>query len=339
MWVDVLQFFKKSLNSKHWFIYYSIHRTTPFQYKWVKRHTNKHPWKSIDDLMHQKLASEEIYYVWCDHLAWITWEQGPPSFFDPEVSPQKKWAVYSDHPVPHKIIGHLGTELQFHLSFSSIRLYIQTKHNLSDPIIDKINIVALEKYLRLLSVHLRANTIKLIHHWTPTFAFLSCQGRESLPICNRCQKAVETSAHILTCGDLQAIDQRFSLLQSSLQELLKISTPIQIVTVSEYKISLVLNIPYKKNFQLASALSQPHHSILITAIRHQNLIGWDCFLKGYTSTLWSTLVTETSLSTIRSQPNADSLDVLFIAAIIKLHKSIWEDRNKILHGTTGRGSS
>jgi len=215
-----------------------------------------------------------------------------------------------------------------------MRSYICTKHSLSDSIIDKVNTVALEQYLRALPFHQRATTRKLIHHWIPTFASSSRQGRESSPICHRCQSAVENSDHVLTCGDPRAVAQCSTLLQSTLQDLLKIGTPIQIVTVLEYKLSLVLNIPYKYNFQPASTLPPPHHSTLLTAICHQNLIGWDCFLKGYTSIFWNTLVTEVLHSTIWPNLTSDTWDIHFIATIIKLHKSIWEDRNKILHGAT-----
>jgi hypothetical protein len=307
------------------------HRASKIKYEWVKSHMDKRPWKSIDDLIHQKLALDEIYNVWCDRVARSTWEHGHPTFTDPEVSPQEKWAVYSDHPIKHKIIGNLRSELQSHLSFSTTSSYICMKHNLPTSIIEKINIVALGNYLQDLPFHWRASMVKLIHNWIPTFSSLCPQGRESSPVCQRCQLAVKTPEHVLICGDQKAVTYWSTILHSTLQDLLKIGTPIHVVTILEYKLSLVFNIPCMYKFRPASTLAPDLHAILLTAIHHQNLIRWDCLLKGYTSIYWNNLLLDISQSSLRSKQTPTAWDIQFISHIISLHKHIWEDRNKTLH--------
>lgn len=52
--------------------------------------------------------------------------------------------------------------------------------------------------------------------------------------------------------------------------------------------SLTLEIPFQLSSpqQNDSGLGIP--TSLLHAIRHQNLIGWDCFLRGYTFIMWKT---------------------------------------------------
>jgi len=192
MRIRVNLFPEKPLFSKHWSIYNPTPhpQNVPDKYKWVKSHTNKKPWKTIDDLIHQKLVTEEIYNVWSDRLAQMEWEIGSPTFPDLKVSPQEKWSVYSDHTQSRKVVGNLGHELQSLLSFSPTSSYICSKHNFNKSALDKVNIFALGQYIKSLNIHWRATTVKLIHGWIPTFASLCCQGHESSPICPRCSLAI-----------------------------------------------------------------------------------------------------------------------------------------------------
>jgi len=85
---------------------------------------------------------------------------------------------------------------------------------------------------------------------------------------------------------------------------------------------LVLNIPYERKFQAATDLLPIHHTILTSAIRHQNIIGWDCFLKGYTSALWHTLAESISDSSMHNKKLLTTWDVQLKSMAIKLHKKI-----------------
>jgi hypothetical protein len=152
---------------------------------------------------------------------------------DPGVSPQEKWAIYSIHLRSHKIIGNLGQELQAHLSFSSTNSFIQSKQGLSELAIDKVNIIALGKYMQDIKIHRRATTAKLIHGWIQTYCSLCHQGRESSPFCPQFKTSIETRDHVLTCGDPLDMEQRSKILSQALQQLMKISTPIHIIIVLE----------------------------------------------------------------------------------------------------------
>jgi hypothetical protein len=73
-------------------------------------------------------------------------------------------------------------------------------------------------------------------------------------------------------------------LDEYLLALIKINTNIHIVEMLEYKLSLTLNTPYKKKYIAPIPIDCRLSSTLTTAECHQNIIGWNYFLKGFIST-------------------------------------------------------
>ncbi len=111
-----------------------------------------------------------------DCIATQTRIQGGPSFSDPDVTPAEKWAVYSSHPVFHKIIGNLSISVNDALGYHEILTFASGKHDFHPYDIDRINTNALKKALNSMKIFQRASTVKLIHGWAPTYAFLCRQG-------------------------------------------------------------------------------------------------------------------------------------------------------------------
>jgi len=114
----------------------------------------------------------------------------------------------------------------------------------------------------------------------------SRQGREPSPICLRCKGAIETSNHVHQCPYPEAVSRRTSALLYFLSSLIKIGTPVYIAHVFEYKLSIVLDLPFSKVYNISSEIPQSTYILLLDAIRHQNILGWDQFLCGYTSIYW-----------------------------------------------------
>jgi len=148
---------------------------------------------------------------------------------------------------------------------------------------DKINILALQRFLSSLKVHKRASIRKMIHNWIPTYSMLCRQGRETSSLCPRCHKAVETSDHVYKCSQPQAVSNRSSFLKEYLSHLLLLNTPMYIISTLQYKLSLSLEIPFITTFQIQNNIPPETRRHLISAIQHQNIIGWDNFLRGYMS--------------------------------------------------------
>jgi hypothetical protein len=81
---------------------------------------------------------------------------------------------------------------------------------------------------------------------------------------------------------------------------------------------------------------QPNSSItpdiVAQATRHQNLIGWSDFFRGFISKLWIKAHYLTrNITNDKKQPPWHT-KITFL--IHKLHRNTWEHRNTFVHGTT-----
>lgn len=111
-------------------------------------HDNKQPWDTFADLQTQKLPVEETFNVWCDRLAQLEWEKGEASQINPDVFPDKRWAVYSIYPQEHKHTGNLSTDILTLLGYNDTLSYICNKHNITMARLEKINLFALHTFLK-----------------------------------------------------------------------------------------------------------------------------------------------------------------------------------------------
>jgi len=236
------------------------------QLEWIKGHSDTRQWHSIHELISQDLSSEQVYNIWCNHMANVEWETGSPAFADPDVSPYKKWAIFSTHPETHKVIGDFNTSIQAYLSFQSTAQYVLDKHNLTLATLAHTNLFALQSYLQDLPVFTRASTAKLIHGWAPTYSLLFQQECCPSPLCPRCQLTVVTTKHVLICTAPDATQCRLRLLPDFLKNLINIGTPIHIITTFHYKLSILLNLPYDHSLSPSTTLQYESKTLLISAI-------------------------------------------------------------------------
>jgi hypothetical protein len=212
-------------NSNLFLIQSNIRKLYNTRYNWVRGHADKEAWVDITDLESRQLSRDEIYNVWCDKVASETRDLGTHNRSDPDVSPYERWALFSSYPTYHKMVGNLTSSIPEALSFASTLVYISKKHSISKAIHNNTNFLALKQYLSSLSVFTRANTVKLIHGWVPTYASLR-QGREPSPICPQYQSTTKTTDHILQCPGAHARNNRQLLLQAFLTKIKKITPHI-----------------------------------------------------------------------------------------------------------------
>jgi hypothetical protein len=185
--------------------------------------------------------------------------------------------VFSNYPHYHKMIVDLSQGLFSTLGFTTLMDYLQHKHNLSMAKLQNTNLTALQEYLLSLKPHNRATICKQIHNWIPTNSVLCRQGRKPSSLCPQCRQEIETSDHIWSCQQVDAITSRRNFLQLFLKQLLDINIPLHILMAFDYKLSLALHLPYSCQFQITDQLPQTLYCTLIQAIRHQNIVGWDIF--------------------------------------------------------------
>jgi len=216
------------------------------------------------------------------------------------------------------------------MGYENTLRYITQKHNISPHHIGEINQIALKRYLLSQKKIIRASTVKLIHGWKPTYASLCRQGRMHSPMCAQCHEHIETAAHIIICDQPLAITARHNMLDDMLHQLEKRGTPNIMLQTFDYKLSLTLNLLYDK---VTSRWTHDFVSIpyaLLSAIKHQNLVGWDNFMKGFISTKWKDVLTQLSRESLPH--SSTEWDTHLTGAAINLYRGIWEDRNKRLHG-------
>jgi len=108
--------------------FYSNHINA--QCHWVKGHTDKESWETLEQLKNQKISTEETFNVWRDRLASNEWKNETHLVYDPDVPPQEQWGIYSNHPTYHKLLGNMSTDLANALSWESTATYIKKKHGL-----------------------------------------------------------------------------------------------------------------------------------------------------------------------------------------------------------------
>jgi hypothetical protein len=160
-------------------------------------------------------------------------------------------------------------------------------------------------------------------------ASLSRQGRVSSPLCPQCLATVESIQHVHQCQAPPVCKHRLHLLTNFLQQLSQISTPSSIIHTLHSKLSITLDTPYspptERHDDFSSSISPP----LLDAIRHQNIIIWDCFLCGYTSIFWKQAFVAL-FNNAHSHPRPD-WDIHLVALAIDLYRQIWHHRNIHIH--------
>jgi hypothetical protein len=311
----------------------SFRRGFDINLEWVRSHSDSKPWTSIKVLQEQQLSRDQIYNVWCDRMAEKAQENTLPAFLDSDVTIAEKWAVYARFPHLHKLSGNLDMGYYSTIGYSDLANYLQSKHQLSEAKLQNINLLPLHSHLSSLQPHPRANVAKLMHRWIPTNSSLSCQGRVPSPLCPCCSESLETWDHVFSCLSTPATTVRRSALQTFLSKLANIGTPIHILVTFEYKLSITLGLPYTQTFHMSSPICPSLKCLLIDAIHHQNIVGWDKFLSGYTSSYWETLTRQTHKMEDPPTPHVCWANKL-VQYIFHLTSSICTDRNTVIHGAS-----
>ena len=203
-----------------WYLNYKqLTLSHPITLNWILGHANTSPRKSVADLSAQKLSRDEIFNIWCDHLALEEWQFGSTPIKDPDVSPAERWSLYSKHQTYRKITGDITDGIYSTMGYTNLAEYISKKHNLAYAWLDRTNTAAFKQFISGLKITQCSSIIKLLHNWEPTNSHLCRQGRESSLMCPRCKASIKTSDHYRTCSDTTAMEMRQKFLREFLLEL------------------------------------------------------------------------------------------------------------------------
>jgi hypothetical protein len=124
-------------------------------------------------------------------------------------------------------------------------------------------------------------------------------------------------------------------LREMLNGLPSLGTPVTAIIIFECKLSQWLCVPYMQSFHRHLPLTHTQDRILTQATRHQNIIGWDNFLRGYISHHWASAyhaITDPNIKTTKT-PWPQSA----VSAALTLSFKIWSHRNTFVHRKTKKG--
>jgi hypothetical protein len=246
------------------------------------------------------------------------------------VYPTEKWALFSNSPVTRKVTGNLNYNVLLTLHHEALEYFLYKKHEICAAKLKDISTDGLHALLKKSKPHQRASLAKLIHRWIPTNSFAHLQSRTQKPTCPRCLQSDETADHILVCPAKSACESRERHVYQALTELSNISTSQCILNIMEEKLCHVMRLPHRALYK-NPALSSSKDAI-DRATRHQNLIGWPEFLRGFISKHWIKVHRFTcNEAGDKKQP---PWHTKITSIVLKLHKDIWEDRNNFVHGQT-----
>jgi hypothetical protein len=145
---------------------------------------------------------------------------------------------------------------------------------------------------------------------------------------------VEAHDHIREGSDEKAVLFRKEQLHTFLTALEHAHTAPFLITAIEYKLSLALSIPYLPKHELREQLSHDTHRSLMSAICHQNVLGWDMFLKKFTSIYWAKIQLQQPVMI----SDTHSWETMLMRNLLQLYKGLWDDENSCLHGLTWQDS-
>jgi hypothetical protein len=111
------------------------------------------------------------------------------------------------------------------------------------------------------------------------------------------------------------------------------NTSPHILCAMENHLSECLQVQTLERYTKADHSPSQITSSLNDAIHHQNIIGWENLLRGFTSSLWSKAQHQ-NLPNERSKTKRAPWNTILIRRAIELHKTIWEDRNTFVNGKT-----
>ena len=89
----------------------------------------------------------------------------------------------------------------------------------------------------------------------------------------------------------------------------------------------------QNKYQVKYPPSHELNKILKDAIHHQNIIGWENFLRGYASSYWVKAHLH-DMPQINDTKKRGPWNTRLIRGILNVHKQIWDDRNAHVHGQT-----
>ena len=107
---------------------------------------------------------------------------------------------------------------------------------------------------------------------------------------------------------------------------------IHILSILEERLTTLLQVKSHQRYIPPSRDTYLHKSTS-QALRSQNILGWQNFLKGYISKHW-TIAQDAATPPSSSISKHQQWDIDLTASVLDMYKHIWDDRNLFVHGAS-----
>jgi hypothetical protein len=264
--------------------------------------------------------------VEADRLAGLHLELPIPDYYD-----------FDANPVTLRVNGDVITSKYKYILRNcyltqGLREYMVHKYDWSQDIPDKIWWKCNEKALDQLHINDRARIQKFLFNRWATNHREALYYAHAQAACSACQEPDETADHILRCSDPRRIEIRTQWLAELAEYMTDHHTPSEVNDV----IISGLSTWFKAEPHTSSRHIHPSSSAdLRKAVREQNQIGWDHFVKGRLTKEWASFInhemTRKKIDTKYYSAEKWGSDIISINW--KYVLELWQARNADEHGT------
>ena len=231
----------------------------------------------------------------------------------------------------HRYASNIDANLRFQINGGYLRRYLQTKNKWTDTTWNNINIPALGRFLKSLSLAHHTTHLTFVHDKQPLGETLLRQAKVPNPaiaLCPCCLQAPEDQYHFLHCASNAARTTAVTELMKTLKD--SKNHPFGITIASSLDRYLrhptePVEIPYEK-------LELRFHDAILQSLQDQQRIKWIHLLRGFVSLSWLHLASIKPLDSKKSDPRRGAHRIhQLLQALHKFTRAVWLGRNEALH--------
>lgn len=245
--------------------------------------------------------------------------------------------LYDDSVITSNLYSILSTSLHQ----DSLKAYIIRKTGWAPTTFDLVNWTAHGRAFNRLPQNQQISTAKLIHNLANTNRqnHLFYNKPNTCPCCNVHE---ETFQHVLRCSAASVSSHRDSAIQELTSSLNKFNTPPNVTDAILHGIKswLELDLDDTRHIRAPTVGSLKAADVILTAAFHEQFstIGWYQFLLGRLSKKWETAITAYA-PIAGSTPPIQQWSTQIILSMWHFIRSMWKNRNTIVHGTDAQHSA
>jgi hypothetical protein len=301
----------------------------PVEISWIKGHQDR-------TRHNASLPLKARLNVLADHIAtnYLQRRHDPSlrSQFLPPIIPRAMAGLYLQG---HYITSQYKVHLRSASLLPALRHYICKKQGWTHSTWNAVHWAPYRRAISSLKSSQQVTFTKFLHRWLPTSATLHKRDNLIPPTCPLCNAANETTDHVCLCTHPSVASIRAHATTNLRTKLTTAGTDPALVTILSDGIDHWMQTG-QRQLLIHPPDTHPFSSQIADAIAHQNLLGWDQFLRGRISQHWATCQISWQHQQLtprgpRRLHDADSWATLVVKWGISTFFSLWTHRNETAH--------